>query len=165
MWWTYIKLQDLLRCDGPKVRYNYRIRPYTQGLCFYWYTYHSLKHDQGGFVKEIPKSKSKESRGLYIYNPAYLCTSSQSVYLSAISAGTIFKSRRQILKHSIVLDRFMYRLNTENGGFTPDKSRGPKITNIFQFFIKQVYFAKQISVVDAVNIQRTWFYRAFSRAV
>ena len=85
--------------------------------------------------------------------------------LSAISAGTIFKSRRQILKHSIVLDRFMYRLNTENGGFTPDKSRGPKITNIFQFFIKQVYFTKQISVVDAVNIQRTWFYRAFSRAV
>ena len=25
--------------------------------------------------------------------------------LTAISAGTIFKSRRQILKHSIVLDR------------------------------------------------------------
>ena len=32
--------------------------------------------------------------------------------LTAISAGTIFKSRRQILKQSIVLDRFISRINT-----------------------------------------------------
>ena len=32
--------------------------------------------------------------------------------LTAISAGTIFKSRRVILKHSIVLDRFIRQINT-----------------------------------------------------
>ena len=32
--------------------------------------------------------------------------------LTAISAGTIFKSRRQILKQSIVLDRFIRQINT-----------------------------------------------------
>ena len=31
--------------------------------------------------------------------------------LTAISAGTIFKSRRQILKHSVVLDRFIRQIN------------------------------------------------------
>ena len=35
--------------------------------------------------------------------------------LTAISAGTIFKSHRQILKHSIVLDRFIrHEQNKEN---------------------------------------------------
>ena len=34
--------------------------------------------------------------------------------LTAISAGTIFKSRCQILKYSIVLDRFIRQINKEN---------------------------------------------------
>ena len=40
------------------------------------------------------------SPGDYIYNPAYL------MYKQRI------KSRRQILKHSIVLDRFIRQINT-----------------------------------------------------
>ena len=32
--------------------------------------------------------------------------------LTSISAGTIFKSRRQMSKHSIVLDRFIRQINT-----------------------------------------------------
>ena len=44
--------------------------------------------------------------------------------LTAISAGTIFKSHRQILKHSIVLDRFIRQIKT------PEKNKENRLDHV-----------------------------------
>ena len=51
--------------------------------------------------------------------------------LTAISAGTIFKSRRQILKHSIVLDRFIRQINTE-------KNKENRLDRVLMLYIATV---------------------------
>ena len=55
----------------------------------------------------------------------------RSSTLSTISAGTIFKSRRQILKHTIVLDRFIRQINTE-------KNKENRLDRVLMLYIATV---------------------------
>ena len=71
-------------------------------------------------IKEVLLKKSQEIEYIYLVDVCgimciyvYTYVYKQPIRtLTAISAGTIFKSRRQILKRSIVLDRFIRQINT-----------------------------------------------------
>ena len=78
-------------------------------------------------IKEVLLKKSQEIEDIYlvdvcgiiyivpgtIYIIPHIPMYKQPIStLTAISARTIFKSRHQILKHSIVLDRFIRQINT-----------------------------------------------------
>ena len=52
--------------------------------------------------------------------------------LTAIPTGTIFKSRRQILKHSIVLDRFIRQKKRKNKGKTTWKEQRKQTWSCFK---------------------------------
>ena len=92
-----------------------------------------LNTEKGGFTPD--KSRwPKAPRDLSGVKPTFeyiIRYFRRSSTLSTISAGTIFKSRRQILKHTIVLDRFIRQINTE-------KNKENRLDRVLMLYIATV---------------------------